>query len=252
MNSPYNITPEEWDIIETWLDQKDLPGESPLLSNKITQTPNILQKIEHVKRVREEIEDSIRQSKIKEFHQYVSRDDNDSGIKSIANKKIKSNIFWYSIAIAAVMILFIGIIRNLDHSNTQEEIFAKNFKPDIGLPLKMSKSSEFRFFEGMLDYKQENYKEAIVKWQDLLKTKPENDTLNYFLGVTNLALGDATKSLEYLQNQERFQQGIFKEDAAWYAALAKIKAGKFEEAKVFLKSNPSARNKKLLKELDKK
>lgn len=249
MNSPYNITPEEWDIIETWLDQKDLPGESPLLSNKLTQTPNVLQKIAYVKKAREDIEDIIRQSKIREFHQSVSADNVDSGTKNISNKRIKLNPFWYFIA--AALILFIGIFRLMNYRSNAEKIFAKNFKPDIGLPLKMSKSSEFRFFEGMLDYKQENYEGAIAIWQDLLMTKPDNDTLNYFLGVTNLVMGDATKSLEYLQNQERFQKGIFKEDAAWYAALANIKAGKFEEAKVFLKSNPSARNKKLLKELGK-
>ena len=251
MNSTHNITPEEWDRIETWLEQKDIPGEALLLKEKLLQIPNILQKIEHIKKVREEIEDSIRQSKIKEFHQYASVDEKNSGIKNISNKKIKLNLFWPAIAIAAVMILFIGIVRMIDHRSTPEKIFAKNFKPDIGLPLKMSKTSDLGFYEGMLDYKQENYTEAIAKWEVLLQANPGNDTLNYFLGVTNLALGNATKSMEYLDNQERFQQGIFKEDAAWYAVLAKIKVAKYEEAKILLENNPSVRNKKLLKELDK-
>lgn len=139
----------------------------------------------------------------------------------------------------------------MDNSSTSEEIFAKNFKPDVGLPLKMGTVGTYGFYEGMLDYKQENYKEAIAKWQILLEENPDSDTLNYFLGVANLALGNGDESLEYLQNQERFQQGMFKEDAAFYAALAKIKDGKFEEAKVFLKNNPSTKNTSLLKELEK-
>ena len=249
MNSTHNITPEEWDLIETWMDHKDVPGEAPAFNKKVAQIPNILQKIEYIKKVREEIEDSIRQSKIKEFHKYASFNEKESGIKNIADKKIHSKAVWLSIA-AALAVLF-GIFWMMDNSNKAEKLFAENFKPDIGLPLKMSNTSSYGFYDGMLDYKQENYKEAIAKWQILLEAKPENDTLNFFLGVTNLALGDAVKSMEYLQNQERFQQGIFKEDAAWYAALAKIKEGEFDEAKVFLKNSSSVRNKKLLKELDK-
>ena len=249
MNSPHNITPEEWDLIETWMDQKGAPGEAPLLKEKLLQIKNVLQKIEHVKKIREEIEDSIRQSKIKEFHKSISIDEKNSGIKNTVNKKIHSKAVWLTIA-AALAILF-GISWMMDKNNKSDKLFAENFKPDIGLPLKMSNASAYEFYEGMLDYKQENYNEAIAKWQVLLEAKPENDTLNYFLGVANLTLGNAAKSLEYLQDHKRFQQGIFKADAAWYAALANIKEGKFEKAKVFLNNNPSARNKKLLKELGK-
>ncbi len=249
MNLHHNIAPEEWDLIETWMDQKDVQGETLFLNKKLVQITNILQKIGHVKKVREEIEDSIRQAKIKEFHKYTSVDLQESGIDILAHRKIHSKAIWLTIA-AALAVLF-GIFWMMDKSNKSEKLFAKNFKPDIGLPLKMSNTSTYGFYEGMLDYKQENYTAAIAKWQVLLQANPENDTLNYFLGVTNLAIGDVVKSMEYLQNQERFQQGIFKEDAAWYAALAKIKEGKSEEAEAFLKNSSSVRNKKLFKELDK-
>lgn len=249
MSTPKHISPEEWDLIENWLDQNDVPANTQMLSDKLTQIPNISQKIEHVEKVREEIKDSIRRSKIKEFHKHISADQESSDIKSIAPIKSNSNRIWY--VAAAVLVVFIGIYWMMGTSNTSEKIFAKNFKPDNGLPLRMNTTDASGFYEGMLDYKQENYSDAIAKWEALLKVKPENDTLNYFLGVTNLALGNGSKSLEYLQNQERFQQGIFKEDAAWYASLASIKEGKPEEAKTFLKNNSSIRNKKLLKELHK-
>ena len=248
MNSPHHITPEEWDLIETWMDQNDIPGEAPLLKGELSQIPDVLRKIEDVKKVREEIEDSIRRAKIKAFHLSLSADEEDSSTKKIANKKISSKAVWFAIA-ASVELLF-GIFWMTDHSNNSEKIFAKNFKPDIGLPLKMSTANASGFYEGMLNYKQENYKEAIEKWEVLLTENPESDTLNYFLGVANLALGNEAKSLEYLQNQERFQQGIFKEDAAWYAALAKIKEGKFQEAREFLNNGSSVRIKKLMKELE--
>lgn len=249
MNAPINISPEEWNLIEAWLDQEDVPGEAPHLKEQLTEIPNILQKIEYIKKVREEIEDSIRHAKIKEFHKGISADEKPSEIRSIANKRIKPNTAWY--AAAALLVILFGIFWIMGIKNKSEKIFAENFKPDIGLPLKMNTADASGFYEGMLDYKQENYREAIARWQVLIKTKPENDTLNYFLGVANLALGKAAKSMEYLENQERFQQGIFKDDALWYAALAKIKEGKFKEAEVFLKQNPSVRSTNLLNQIKK-
>jgi hypothetical protein len=247
MNAPINITSEEWNDIEIWLDQNDVQRETPLLNEKLTQIPNVAIKIEHVKKTREDIEDSIRQSRIKAFHHDVPVDEEYSGIKNIPNKKVKPYTFWY--AGAALLAVLLGIFWMMKISSTSEKIFATYFKPDIGLPLIMGTTNACDFYEGMLDYKQENYKVAIEKWQILLETKPENDTLNYFLGVAHLALGNSAKSLEYLENQERFRQGIFKEDASWYAALAKIKEGKLDEARVFLQKYPSKRNTALLNEL---
>ena len=266
MNAPNNITSEEWNDIEIWLDQNDVQRETPLLNEKLTQIPNFAKKIECVKKTREDIEDSIRQSRIKAFHHdipfspvspdgpnspdsylNVSVDEKVSGIKNMANKIIKPYTFWY--AGAAVLAALLGIFWMMKISSTSEKIFATYFKPDIGLPLKMSTGNTYGFYEGMLDYKQENYEEAIEKWQVLLEAKPKNDTLNYFLGVAYLALGNAAKSLEFLENQERFRQGIFKEDAAYYTALAKIKEGKLEEARVFLQKYPAKRNTALLNEL---
>ncbi|MDX9908082.1 MAG: hypothetical protein RBS23_01365 [Mariniphaga sp.] len=271
MNAPNNITYDEWNDIETWLDQNDVSGEALLWTEKLTQISNLNRKIEYVKRVREEIEDSIRQSKIKSFHPGIhagsdgtgsywnwnqesnlpgrfSSDEKGSEIKSILNVKTKSRA-WFTAA--AILVILVGIYWMMGIGNPSERVFAENFKPDVGLPLRMENASAYAFYEGMLDYKLEDYEAAIEKWEVLLRPKPQNDTLNYFLGVSHLALGDAAKALEYLGNQERYRQGIFKDDAAWYAALAKIKEGNFEEARLFLQKHPSTRNTKLLNELNK-
>ncbi len=249
MKSQIEITPLEWDIIEVYLDQKKVSDKETMRKEKLDRIPHIEAKIAHVKKVREEIEDSIRQSKITEFHQHILVDEDDLNVKNQFAKKSNPKIIWYSVA--AVLVVTIGILWMIQGKPTSEKIFAENFKPDIGLPLKMGVTNSLAFYEGMVDYKQENYKNAIDQWQVLWKDNPKNDTLNYFLGVANLAQGNSKKSLEYLQNQNLFQQGIFKEDAAYYTALAKIKEGQFDDAKILLKNNPSDRNKKLLAELEK-
>ncbi|MGJ8591288.1 MAG: tetratricopeptide repeat protein [Aquaticitalea sp.] len=242
MNPKLHITSEEWNLIEAHLDDQTVSKTSLL---NIAQ---LEEKINHIQTLRESLEDTIRQSKIKEFHSHILDETRDLNIKKNPVKKSKSKSVWY--AIAAVIVVLLGMFWMIERPSTSEKIFAENFKPDIGLPLKMGTTNSIEFYEGMVAYKQGNYKSAIDQWQALLKENPKNDTLNYFLGVSYLAEGNASKSIVYLENQEQFIKGIFKEDAAYYAALANIKEGKFANAKLLLKKNPSSRNTVLLQEIE--
>src|SRR5690554_1631237 len=197
MKPPIEITPLEWETIETYLDQITVSEKETMLSDEMVSIPNIEQKIEHVKKVRDEIEDSIRQSKIKEFHQHISVDKKDLYVKENAVKKTKPTAIWYSIA--AVLVVLFGIFWMMQNTNSPEKIFASHFEADPGLRTVMGASNEYDFYEGMVVYKRQDYKEAINWWQKLLPEKANNDTLNYFLGVAYLAEGNAEKSLEYLE-----------------------------------------------------
>lgn len=246
MKPHLNLTPEEWSLIETYLDQKEESIKTAFWNSDLSQIPDIEEKIVYVEKIREEIEDSIRWTKIKEFHKEVSEGQEPTGVRTLDSKKRKSKTLWY--AIAAVLVILFGVSQ-WSNNNSSERIFKDNFKPDIGLPLKMDTNSDYEFYEGMVDYKQGKYEEAIVKWQALLNTNTNNDTLIYFLGVSHLALGDAENSLKYLGDQNRFAHSFFNQDAAYYAALALIKEGKTEEAKTILKNTPSDQNNQLLKKL---
>lgn len=248
MKPQIEITPLEWETIETYLEQKSVSEKETMWNEKLTQIPNVEEKIEHVKKVNEEIEDSIRQSKIKGFHEHVAVDEKDSDIKNPRNKKIRLNPMWY--AAAAVLVVIFGILWMMQSINSPEKIFATHFEADPGLRTVMGAENDYDFYEGMVAYKRKEYKEAINWWQKLLPEKENNDTLNYFLGIAFLAQGNAEKSLEYLEPAKKFNEGIFKEDAAYYTALAKIKLGQIEAAKQLLKEYPSEKNSKLLRALE--
>lgn len=248
MKPHIKITPFEWDTIETYLDTQKISEADLPVDENLSNIPELNAKIRHILQVRSEIEDAIKQSKIKEFHQQITDNERESEKKIGFSRK--KNILPLFLSIAAILILLFGIFWMMDRKEEPAQLFAKNFKPDIGLPLKMSTSTSNGFYEGMLEYKQENYAEAIEVWEKLLVFDPQNDTLNYFLGVANLALGKEDKSLEYLHDPQLFLNGMFSEDASYYAALAEIKKGDFENAKKHLNNKPSSRNKKLLDQLD--
>ncbi len=245
MNSQIYISPQEWDLIERYLDIKVVSEKENFYAEILASLPNVQEKIAQVKAAREEIEDSIRQSKLNEFHKFVPN--KNKRTREFKTQKVNLKTIWY--AMAALMVVLLGIFWMMQNINSSEKIFAEHFKPDPGLRTVMSANSNYTFYEGMVAYKRREYSEAITMWQQLLLEKEDNDTLNYFLGVAFLAEGNARKSLEYLEPAKNFSKGVFIEDAAHYTALAKIKTGQLEEAKLLLRKYPSDRNNALLEDL---
>ena len=245
MNSQNNITAEEWSLIETFLEIEAISDKEVFYNVNLSTIPTIEEKIRHVKKVNEEIEDSIRLSKIKEFQNQIPVHDAVAAMRQ--NKKSTSKAIWY--AMAAILVVLFGIFWMMKSTNSNKKIFATHFKADPGLRTVMSANSNYTFYEGMVAYKRKEYTEAITMWQQLLPEKEDNDTLHYFLGVAFLAEGNAEKSLEYLEPAKIFSKGVFMEDAVHYTALAKIKTGQLEEAKLLLRKYPSDRNNALLEDL---
>ncbi len=175
-------------------------------------------------------------------------DDYHSEIGEEPEKKWRSPS-WLALAASFLILISVSTWAILSSGNSSEKIFAANFKPDPGLPTTMSTSSNYDFFYGMVRYKRKEYAEAISSWEPLYAANPENDTVVYFLGVANLANGNARQAEKYLQSAKEKPESAFYEDAQYYLALALIKENKIEEAKEILTNSTSSASILLLKEL---
>ncbi|MGO3182436.1 MAG: tetratricopeptide repeat protein [Aequorivita sp.] len=155
------------------------------------------------------------------------------------------------VALAASVLILIGVsiwaIFNSD--NTAQKVFAENFRPDPGLPTTMGTASQYEFYYGMVSYKRKEYTEAISRWEPLYAAQPKNDTLVYFLGVANLANGNARQAENYLKLANEKTESAFYEDIQYYLALAYLKENKIKEAKEILSKNNSPAGIKLLKQI---
>lgn len=155
-------------------------------------------------------------------------------------------------ALAASFLVLVGVSLWALYTtgNSPEKVFASNFKPDPGLPTTMGTSSDYDFYYGMVNYKRKEYAEAIRRWESLYAANPENDTLVYFLGVANLANGNARQAEKYLQLAKKKTNSVFYEEIKHYLALSLLKEHKVEEARAVLEKSQSSANIVLLKELD--
>lgn len=248
MENTNNITPQLLETIDRYLTDSMETGERTAFEAQMASDKNLAALVNEMQQLVSAVETVALREQLEEFHNSIAQPADDK-IKPLypASHNKRSMRWIYSAAALVLVLLGIFYFTNLD--SPSERIFARNFVPDPGLPTTMSTSSEYDFFDAMVNYKREEYALAIDKWEKLLATKPENDSLNYFLGVSYLALEDAETAQQYLDKLQAQTESIFSEDVIYYRALALIKKGELQDAEQLLRENPSKRNSKLLSDL---
>lgn len=250
MNNLNNISEAQLTAIDRYLDSEMTAAERLEFDTKLNVDPIFKGLVDEVRQLRLGIESAVLKEQLNDFHEEMVpvRTLETSQTNSNKKSKIRSLI---PLSIAASVVAAIGIFMFMNQGSANEKLFAKHFKADPGLPTVMSTSNQFEFYDAMVSYKQENYAEAIEKWEAILPIKPENDTLNFYLGVSYLAEGNIKKASQFFDETLKNSESIFTENAYYFSALAEIKNGNIENAKTLLKKSGSQKSNALLKELNK-
>lgn len=246
MKTNFNILENELELIENYLNQNLTKDELNKFENRMRSDAEFSRKVEDVRSMLDGIETAVFRDKLESFH--TSLNDNEVVNTNSTNKRQSSFPFAKYMIAASVMV--IGVFWFLTNSNGSDQLFEDHFHPDPGLPTTMGTNANFKFLEGMVDYKLGDYKMAIDKWQLLLKENPESDTLNYFLGIAHLAELDDQKAIEFLNKTLQSQESSFASEAYYYKALALIKSGDIEKAKEVLLKSDHEKSNDVLNELN--
>ncbi|RKE98311.1 tetratricopeptide repeat protein [Ichthyenterobacterium magnum] len=246
-----NITQEEFELIERYL--LNTMSETEFISfNETLKTDSLLkEKVENCRITLQAIEEQSLIEKFDTFHQEITLENNSKIISLSDNVK---QVKWYKkYTVAASIILLLGLsgIWYLSSTQNPKQLYNKYFNVDPGLPTIMSdNTSHFKFYDAMVNYKQGEYIIAISKWEALLKNKPQNDTLNYFIGVAHLANKNEDAAIKFLDNVILNSNTTFKNEAYHYLGLAYLKTNNIELAKKNLTFSTIDNSKALLSELN--
>lgn len=239
---PKYISQEQQEIFERFLFNQMTLEEKNLFLEKINNSPILKQQFDSFKIQFESVEESFIREKMNGFHELV------------VNAQKETKVFqlkpFYKYAAVAVLLVTLGGTWFFNSKTSNEALFEEFFTPDPGLPTVMGNNDNYDFYEAMVDYKQGNYDLAISKWEKQLMRKPENDTLNYFLGSAYLAQEKPKKALDYFVKNSKIRNSVFEEDRLYYQALTQLKLKNIEEAKTLLSLSKKANSKKLLLELN--
>lgn len=239
MNNLIN-TQENQELIDAYLMGNLDTDELAEFKERIKIYPDFRHLVEAQKAMMQSVEEHSLKNSLDDFHAEIEEE---------PEKKWLSRE-WLALAASFMVLIGVGTWAILKSGNSTEKVFAANFKPDPGLPTMMGTSSDYDFYYGMVNYKRKEYAEAINRWEPLYAANPENDTLVYFLGVANLANGNARQAETYLQLAKEMSKSIFFEETRYYLALSLLKGNKIEEAKAVLEKSESSKNIVLLKKLN--
>lgn len=203
-------------------------------------------KVEDVKTMLLSIENQSLKEQLDEFHKDIPK----TKVKKSKDKKVRY-LYYSKFAAAAALIIAVGSIWFFS-TPQNEKLYAKHFKPDPGLPTTMSSTDNFEFYDGMVSYKHGDYDIAIDKWKTLNESSPENDTLNYFLGIAFLANKNVPDAIPYLENAADAEDDFaLLNDTYYYLGLAYMKEGNIELAKKNLSLCETDASKLILSKLTK-
>lgn len=129
---------------------------------------------------------------------------------------------------AAVLIPLMGIGYFMMNSSSSN-LYSKYYEKEIGLPVTMGNDIKIVFNNTMNAFKDNEFKESLLGFNDLLENNPTNDTLLYFIGCANLELENLDKAI--LSFNEVSEPLILKQKSDYRLLLVYLKKEEYELAK---------------------
>lgn len=156
-------------------------------------------------------------------------------IENIANKnKQNRSLNWLKVAAVLLPLIVLSYFVFNTNSSPHEKLYLTYYEKELGLPVVLSNNYDKTFNESMNLFRNEDYKNALKGFTELLAASPKNDTLNYFVGVCNLELDKYTKAISYFTKD--YSNSVFKESTEYRLAMVYIKKGEIEKSEKVLKN----------------
>jgi tetratricopeptide (TPR) repeat protein len=241
-----NISQELLETIERYLKNEMDTDERIAFEKQLEEDPALRRQVEDTELLFSGIKKAAFKNKLEGIHEDLIQKE----APELSTPKV-FKLNFRKLSIAASILILVGGFWFFNQQPRNEKLFYQYFEPDRGLATTMSETDNYPFNDAMVDYKNTKYELAIPKWEFLLQSKPENDTLNYFLGVAELANANELKAIDYLKKVVENKKGDFTNDAYYYLGLAYLKVDDTEAAIENLKKNDSPKSKKIISEIKK-
>ncbi|WP_323786863.1 hypothetical protein [Psychroserpens sp.] len=243
MNPNTNISQELLETVDRYINETMSIDELETFENKLKNDSAFKTQVDDIKTLLLGIESQSLKEELENFHNEIPQN-------LVEKKSAKVRFLQFrKIAVAASLVIALGSFWFFNQ-NSNDKLFANYFSPDPGLATTMGENSNYEFYDAMVNYKQGDYNTAISKWQQLQSIKPENDTLNYFLGVAHLANSNENKAIIHLEKTTMQAKSAFINEAYYYLGLAYLKTNNLQLAKKNLTFSTIENSKALLSELN--
>jgi hypothetical protein len=224
---------ENFDKIESYLLNRMDPDERAAFESEMQQNQSLRDEVEEMRSFILSVEyaglkDSLKSYSIERDAADTQGDSNTSGkIVPLFSRRIVAIAASIAVIIVAGTMIYNSVYKtgsSLDHI----------FYPDPGLPTVMSETSEYNFYDAMVDYKMGKYELALEKWNK--HTGVGADTLAYYKAMAHLNLDNWQEAEGLLLSLPA--ESAFSQKAKWYLVYSAVQQGDTSEARSLLLQLP--------------
>lgn len=245
MKEGSDISQELFEAIERYINGTMEAKELKDFNDYIKIDPEFKAQVEDMKTILLGIEKQAFKEQLDVFHETIPKDKT-----HLSTSRSVRFLNYSKLAVAAAIFICVGSIWFFSSSPNQR-LYAEYFRPYPGLPTTMSSSTDnFAFYDAMVNYKHADYDMAINKWEILKEKKPNNDTINYFLGVAYLANKNKIEAIPFLERAVADSTFTLLNDAHYYLGLAYLNVDNVVLAKKNLNLSNTEGSKRILEKLE--
>ncbi len=234
-----HISQELLETVERYINNTMTSEELKSFETRLQTDAAFKVQVDDIRTLLTGIESQALKEQLDDFHKAIDSNKTQNSQAKIRYLNVRRLVAAAAIVIAVGSFWFFN-------QNSPENLYAKYFTPDPGLPTTMSNQSNYEFYEAMVDYKQGKYKSAIEKWNAISQ---KNDTINYFIGVAHLADKNENDAILFIEKSVQNSSFPLANDAYYYLGLAALKNGNETLAETYLKQSNLEKSKALLSEL---
>lgn len=236
---------EDFELIERYHMGLLDPVEEEEIRSKILADKDFASLVREIGDLQLGVERAALASRLDSFHAGIQQERTKAPIKPL-----RPSLFW-GVAASLFLGLTAGIWWMFGQKSPGEQLYQAYFRPDPGLVTAMSGDSNYEFDRAMVDYKVGNYADAITRWEKLRVEDPKNDSILYFLGMSNLAIGSQIQAEKLLSEVVSLPESEFGAEASWYLGLVFLKKGDLDRAKTYLQRSERPEIPDILESLEK-
>lgn len=231
MYNQKDIAPELFQEIRKYLSDKMTPVEKMHFEASLRNNPELKAEVETTKELLLAVELGGLKASLKNRHTPTVRlvprteEEIDTG---------EGPRYWFALAASILAVIAVGTWVLFQKPPINQQLFSQYATQDPGLPVPMSTTTEYVFYDAMVDYKRQEYTKAIEKWRDLHTNAPNNDTLNYFMGAAHFNSEHYELAIPFFENTLATRSLAFSAKSQWFLALSYLKTEEYEKIDILV------------------
>lgn len=130
------------------------------------------------------------------------------------------------LAAASIIILILvsaSLFLFLPRQSSNTKLFEKYYDSDR--PVHVTRSGDVDLVEALRNYQQKNYEEAILLFNDVLITDPNNSAIRFYTGISFIETEKFTDAISCFQEIIRNNHSLYVEPAEWHLGLSYLRNG---------------------------